>query len=86
MGASTRIGRRVYTTHVCCIGYDAAGREPVKLEADLLGHCRSIDSACSKARRQLDNKNIVVTEYESTSKYYSMPIAKFVKYADKVSE
>lgn len=85
MQRRSRIGRRVYTTKCHVIMYDE-NNERKEFDYDIVGNYNDIERANNKISKELGTNRIVVSNITCESKYYSMPMSEFVKYADQISD
>ena len=84
MGMSTRIGRNIVSTTCECIivnNDNNTEKKTVVLAGDYSNETRATN-AC---KRKLKVKRLLVQNISTDIRYYSMPIEKFVKSADKVT-
>lgn len=84
MGMSTRIGRNIVSTTCECIIVNKdnnAEKKTVTLAGDYSNEVRATN-ACKK---KLKVRRLLVQNISTNIRYYSMPIEKFVKNADKVT-
>lgn len=80
-----RLGRTIYTTRCVGVGFDK-NNEPFNVDFEMLGKVTSLEQANSRARKKLKNNKILINEFETTSKYYSMTIEEFLKNASLITD
>lgn len=80
-----RIGRRIYTTVCQVIMYDE-NNELKEIEVSLIGNHNDPNKTAMKVARMLGTSQVIVKKMDVTSKYYSMTMDTFTKYADKITD
>ena len=85
MNENRRIGRRIYQTTCHCITYDD-NNERQEFDTVVNGTCANLDRASTRVKHELKLRNVLVTEFHTESKYYSMNIEDFIKHATSVTE
>ena len=85
MGMSNRIGRRVMTTTCDCLIVDKNNNTSQETVI-LYGNYTDPTRATNACKKKLGVKRLLVQGIQSTTKYYSMPVDKFITEADHVSE
>ena len=80
-----RIGRRIYTTHATCTFYNSANKK-VEKTLDVCGIHDNMTQLTNKICRKYKLQQVLISQVQVTSKFYSMTMDDFIKHATKITE
>ena len=80
-----RVGRRIFVTHCVGVMFDD-NNDMHDFAYDIVGNITSPKRATNIIKKRLNLDRVLVKQVSVTSKFYSMPVQKFIENADKTTD